>query len=255
MVNREVFAETVLPSIESFYSKLKFEGITEKQYARAQQMWKRYNCKTLEDYHNLYLKLDVTLLADVMQNFRRMGLREYRLDPAHCWTLAGYTWHCCLRMTNMQLELITDPNIFLMFENSIRGGVSTVSNRYAKANHKYLDDFDPSLPSTYIVGYDVVNLYGYAILNKLPCSNFRFVEEPEQFDFQAVDVEGDTGYLLEVDLTYPCKLHNLHSDFPLAPEHMKVTPQMLSDYNTNPNFRGQTSLIPNLFDKKITFCT
>jgi len=70
----------------------------------------------------------VSLLADCMENFRRVGIQEYGIDPAHCWTLAGYTWQCCLKMTNLELQLITDPNIYLMFENAIRGGVSTVSN-------------------------------------------------------------------------------------------------------------------------------
>jgi len=249
LTNRDVFEQTSLPPRESFYSQLKMEGISEEQYERAQLMWNRYGCQNMQHYHDLYLTLDVKLLADVMENFRRVGLQEYGLNPAQCWTLAGYTWQCCLKMTKMQLQLITDPNIFLFFENAIRGGVSTVSNRYAKANNKYLNKFDSSQPSSYILSYDVVNLYGYCMLSKLPCGKFRFLDEPEKFDYRSVQVDGDTGYLLEVDFVYPTELHDVHSDLPLAPQHMKVTPEMLSDYNTDPNFRGQTSLIPNLYDK------
>ena len=224
MTSRDVFQQTSLPPISEFYSKLKMEGISKEEYERAMRMWSTYGCKNMQDYHDLYLKLDVTLLADVVANFRRVGIEEYRIDPAHCWTLAGYTWECCLKMTKLELELITDPNVFLMFENAIRGGVSTISNRYSKANNKYLSDFDSSQPSSFIISMDVVNLYGYCMGFKLPCGNFRFVDEPYKFDFRTVDLEGEKGYLLEVDLTYPPELHDVHSDLPLAPEHITVTP-------------------------------
>jgi len=110
-------------------------------------MWRRYNCKTLKDYHDLYLTLDVTLLADVFENFRNMSLREYKLDPAHSWTVPGFAWNCALKMPKVELKLLTDPDTFLFFENSIRGGISTVSHRYAKANHQYLPDYDPNTQS------------------------------------------------------------------------------------------------------------
>jgi len=90
----------------------------------------------VEDFHNVYVKLDVVLLADCMENFPQVGIQEYGIDLAHCWRLAGYTWQCCLKMTNLELQLIADPNIYLMFENVIRGGVSTVRNRHSKANNK-----------------------------------------------------------------------------------------------------------------------
>jgi len=86
-------------------------------------------------------------------------------------------------MTNLELQLITDPNIYLMFENAIRGGVSTVSNRYSKANNKYMSDYDSSQPSSYIMSLDVVNLYGYCMSIKLPCGNFRFIDKADKFDF------------------------------------------------------------------------
>jgi len=125
-----------------FYSKLKMEGITEDEYKRAQEMWDTYKSENMPDFHDVYVKLDVVLLADCMENFRHVDIQEYGIDPAHCWTLAGYAWQCCLKMTNLELQLITDPNIYLMFKNAIRGWVSTVSNRYNKANNEYLSDYD-----------------------------------------------------------------------------------------------------------------
>ena len=250
MIGRDVFKQTSLPPMEAFYSKLKMEGITEYEYKRAQEMWTTYKCKNMQDFYNVYVKLDVVLLADCIENFRRVGMQAYGIDPAHCWTLAGYTWQCCLKMTDLELQLITDPNIYLMFENAIRGGVSTVSNRYSKANNKYMSDYDSSQPSSYIMSLDVVNLYGYCMSFKLPCGNFRFIDEPDKFDFRSVDLDGEKGYLLEVDLSYPPEIHDAHSDLPLAPEHITVTPQMLSEYNsTDDTFRGQTCLVPNLRDK------
>jgi len=126
ITGRDVFKQTSLPPMDAFYSILKMEGITADEYKKAQEMWSTYKCKNMQDFHNVYVKLDVVLLADCMENFRRVGMQEYGIDPAHCWTLAGYTWQCCLKMTDLELQLITDPNIYLMFENSIRGGVSTV---------------------------------------------------------------------------------------------------------------------------------
>jgi len=190
MTSRDVFKQTSLPSMSTFYSKLKMEGITEDQYKRAQEMWYTYKCENMEDFHNVYVKLDVILLADCMENFRRVGIQEYGLDPAHCWTLAGYTWQCCLKMTNLELQMIADPNIYLMFENAIRGGVSTVSNGYSKAKNKYLSNYDLSQPSLYIMSWDVVDLYSYCMSFKLPCGNFQFINEPDKFDFQAIDLNG-----------------------------------------------------------------
>jgi len=250
MTSRDIFKQTCLPSMSEFYSKLKMKGITEDEYKRAHEMWDTYKCKNMQDFHDVYVKLDVALLADCMENFPRVDIQEYGIDPAHCWTLAGYTWQCCLKITNLELQLITDPNVYLMFENAIRGGVSTVSNRYSKANNKYLPDYDSNQLSSYIMSWDVVNLYGYFMSFKLPCGNFRFIDEPDKFDFQSVDLDGEKGYLLEVDLSYPPELHDAHSDLPLAPEHITVTPQMLSEYNSaDDTFRGQTCLVPNLWDK------
>jgi len=250
MTSRDVLKQTSLPSMSEFYSNFKMEGITEDEYKRAQEMWDTYKCKNMQHFHDLYVKLDVVLLADCMENFQCVGIQEYGIDPAHCWTLAGYTWKCCLKTTNLELQLITDPNIYLMFENAITGGVSPVSNRYSKANNKYLSNDDSTQRSSYIMSWDVVNLYGYCMSFKLPCSNFQFIDEPDKFDFRSVDLDGEKGYLLEVDLSYPPELHEAHSDLPLAPEHITVTPPTLSEYNSvDDTFRGQTCLVPNLRDK------
>ena len=144
-------------------------------------MWRRYDYKTLKDYHDLYRTLDVTFLANVFENFRTMALREYKLDPAHSWTVPGpgFAWNCALKMSKIELELITDPDMFLFFENSIRGGISTISHCYAKANNKYLPNYDANSLNQFILYLDANNLYGYSLSKPLPVGKYRFLEHPE----------------------------------------------------------------------------
>ncbi len=141
-----------LPPRDAFYSELNEEGITEEEYARAQTVWSTFQCLTFKDYHDLYLKMDVLLLADVFENFRNVALANYCLDPALYLTTPSLTWDACLKYTRVELELITDPEIFLFFESGMRGGISVISNRYARANNPYLkpDDYDISQPNSYI---------------------------------------------------------------------------------------------------------
>ena len=104
----ERFNETSLPKKESFYSKLNDEHITEDEYAHAQTVWDTFECKTLGDYHDLYVKTDVTLWADVFENFRKLCLEQYGLDPAHYFTSPGLSWDALLKKTGVNLELFTD---------------------------------------------------------------------------------------------------------------------------------------------------
>ena len=124
-----------------------------------------------------------------------------------------------------------------------------MSHRYAKANNEYLPDYDPNLLSQFLIYLDANNLYGYALSEPLPVGKFRFLDDPENFDVDSVDCDGATGYVLEVDLEYPDHLHDTHNDYPVAPEHMTVTKNILSDYNRDSLFVGQSSLILNLHHK------
>ena len=119
--------ETALPPRESFYSKLSEEECSEADYIHAQNVWSKFNMKTLQDYHDLYLTTDVLLLADVFETFRDLSMRYYGLDPAHYYTAPGLSWDACLKMTKIRLELLTDIDMLLMFERSLRGGVSTIT--------------------------------------------------------------------------------------------------------------------------------
>ncbi len=147
--------ETQLPKIEAFYSSLTGESITTEDYKHAQNVWKTFNMKTFGDYHDLYNKSDVLLLADVFENFRKVCKKNYELDPCWYYTAPGLAWDACLKLTKINLELLTDPDMLLMVESGLRGGISMISKRHAEANNKYMSEkFDSSKPSKYIVYHD-----------------------------------------------------------------------------------------------------
>ena len=116
--------ETKLPPKEAFYSKLNDKEISDKDYEHAHNVWKTFNCQTLQDYHDIYLKSDVLLLADVFENFRKKCLKVYELDPCHYYTAPGLAWDACLKLTKQELALLTDYYMLMMFEKGIRGGIT-----------------------------------------------------------------------------------------------------------------------------------
>ena len=129
MNSLERFKENKLPPKESFYSKLDNEGISDKDYAHAQKVWRVFKMEHFQDYHNLYNETDVLLLADVFENFRDICMKNYKLDPAHYYTAPSLSWDACLKMCDVKLELLSDIDMLLMVEKGIRGGVSMISNR------------------------------------------------------------------------------------------------------------------------------
>jgi hypothetical protein len=232
---------TELPPKDAFYSKLDEEDITDEEYERAQNVWTSMGCQNFKNYHDLYLTTDTLLLADVFENFRDVSMTTYRLDPAHYLTTPSLTWDACLKYTNVELELITDPEIFLFFESAMRGGISAISNRYARANNPYLEpkDYDSSQPHSYIYYLDANNLYGWAMSQCLPVGGFRFLPEEEisKIDFANVPDDSETGFVVECDLEYPSELHETHNDYPLAPDHVMVTEAMLSPFCKSMNVK------------------
>ena len=128
----ERFNETQLPSIDKCYSNLSNENITQKDYEHAQKVWKEFSCKTLRDYHDLYLKSDVTLLADVFQTFRKTCMNTYKLDPLHYYTAPGLSWDALLKYTKIDLELLTDIDMHLFIEKGMHGAYVWCQNDMQK---------------------------------------------------------------------------------------------------------------------------
>src|SRR5688572_29954288 len=251
--------ETSLPSQDRFFSRLTDENIGDDDYFHAQVVWSTFDMDTMRHYHDLYLECDVTLLADVFEEYRKMSLNYYKLDPLHYVSSPGLSWDACLKMTNVSLELITDPDQYLFIEKGMRGGVSMISHRYAKANNRYLaQGYDENAESSYIMYLDCNNLYGFAMCEPLPTGKFRFLDSHEisEFDLQSKTDDDSKGFILEVDMEYPPHLHNPHNDYPLAPEKMAITEEMLSPYARElaGKLGVKTSnkiekLVPNLYPK------
>ena len=239
MDNIEKLKDTKPPPQKAFYSKLAGKGINNYNYNHVLKIWETFKIKSLKEYHEVYNKTDVLLLADVFEKFRDLCLKNYKLDPVYYYTTPGLAWDAMLKMTGVNLELLSNVDMLLMIEKGIRGGVSMVSNRYGKVNNKYMKDFNKNEPSKFLTYLDTNNLYGVGMSEKLPVGGFKWMTNKEienLFNNQIVQVWNKNPCILEVDLIYPEELHDLHNDYPLCPERVECD-------------RGVKKLIPNLRDK------
>ena len=230
------FEETRLPPIDAFYSNLNMSSISEDNYQHTQRVWEEFGIRDLGDYHDLYLRTDLVLLANVYEAFGDTCLRHYKLDPAHFYTSPGLAWKACLKCTGIKLEFLTDPDMLLMFEWGIRGGITQAVCKYASANNIYMgNEFGPKSESSYLQYLDANNLYGWAMSQPLPTGGFEWVDvNPDETSELATRT--DKGYILEVDVSYPKDLHNSHNDLPSMCERMEIN--------------GVEKLVPNVTDKK-----
>ena len=219
------FNEKIIPSKELFYSNLTLENISEVDYMLANNVFKTFELNNLGEYHDLYIKSDTLLLADIFENFRQSCLKNYELDPAHFVSLPGLAWQACLKKTNVELELLTDYDMLLMIEEGIRGGICHAIQRYAKANNKYMKDYDKKKKSSYNQYLDANNLYGKAMIEKLPVRGFKWINDIFEINEKFVknyNKNSYNGYILKVDVDYPNELQNLHSDLPFLPERIVI---------------------------------
>ena len=254
----EKFNNRELPTKDQFYSILNDEHITDDEYDHAKKVWDTFYIKTMGEYHDLYLISDVLLLTDVFENFRKTCMQYYKLDPCHYFTSPGLSWDAMLKMTNIKLELMTDIDMFQFIEKGMHGGVSYIANRYGNANNKYMKQYDEKEPSKHIMYLDANNLYGWAMSQYLPTGNFKWMTDKKisKIDPGKYKADGKKGLILEVDLEYPKELHDLHNDYPIAPEKVKVSNDMLSAYckkiakKYNISTGLVSKLIPTLRDKK-----
>ena len=255
MDNFKKFEDNRLPKKEDFFSLMNDEHITDEEYQHAQNVWNKFGLSSMGEYHDLYLKSDILLLADVFENFRKACQQYYELDPAHYFTTPGLSWDAMLKMTETKLELMSDVDMFQFIEKGMRGGISYIANRYGKANNKYMKEYDEKASSKYIMYLDANNLYGWAMSQYLPTGGFKWLSEKE-VNLSKFDDNSEKGLILEVDLEYPKELHDLHNDYPLAAEKIKVTENMLSPYcqkiaeQFGVKIGLVEKLVPTLFNKE-----
>lgn len=209
-----------MPSKDVFYNLLTDEGITDESYTHAQKVWNTLKIRSVGEYHDLYLKSDILLFADIFENFRKTCLQYYKLVHCHYFTSPGLSWDAMLKMTNVQLELMTDIDMFQFIEKGMPGGISYIANRHGEANNKYMTGYDSSKPSKYIMYLDANNLYGYAMSQCLPTGGFKWMtkKQTEKVNLATSVADRKKGMIMEVDLEYPSSLHKLHNDYLLAAE-------------------------------------
>ena len=172
--------------------------------------------------NHLYLKTDVLLLCDVFETFIGVCLKDYGLDPCHYFSSHGFSWDAMLKMTGIQLEKINNINAHLFLEKGMKGGVSYISKRYSKSDE-----------NTEIMYCGMNNFYGTVMsFSYLPYGGFKFLREKEinVFDLGSIAENSLAGYILKVDLEYCKELHDLHNDYPLCPETIEISSDMLSRY-------------------------
>ena len=243
----------IISSKESFYSNLTLENISQTDYAHANNVFKKFNINNSGEYHDLYVRSDTLLLADIFENFRQSCLKIYELDPAHFVSLPGLAWQACLKKTNVELELLTDYDMLLMVEEGIRGGICHAIQRYAKANNKYMKDYDKKKKPSYIQYLDANNLYSKAMTEKLPVRGFKWVNDFYQIDEDFVkdyNKNDNKGNILDVDIDYPSKLQNLHSDLPFLPERMIInnTKKLVCNLNDKKNYIVHINVLKQALD-------
>ena len=200
------------------------EDITAKDYTHAQKVFEELKLKSHGGYHDLYVQSNTLLPADVFGNFRNKCIEIYQLDPAYFLSAPGLAWQACLKKTVVRLELLTNIDMLLMVERGIRGGIYHAIHSYAKANNKYMKNYDKNIESSYIMFLDANNLYGWAMSEKLLVNGFEWVEELSEFEERFIknyDKNSDKGYILEVDVKYQKNVFNLHKDSPFLAERKK----------------------------------
>ena len=208
------------PLVEDhYYNKLNQKGITKEDLKHVKKVCDTFKIKNLGEYHDLYVQSDTALLADVFENFRDKCIKIYELDPAHFLSAPGLAY---LKKTKVELELLTDNDMLIMFEEGTRGRMCQATHRYAKANNKNMKNHDKYKKLTYLEDLDANNLYGWPMSQKLPVGDFKWIEEDDISKFDEQFIKNYDENSDKVDVQYPKNLHKLHSDLPFLLETMKI---------------------------------
>ena len=168
----------------------------------------------------------------MFEKFIKMCLDYYGLDPCHYFSNSGLSWDAMLKMTDVELELISGTDMHLFIEKGMKRGILYIAKRYSKANNKYRKNYDSSKESVFIIYLDDNNLYGWAMIQYLPYGGFKRFSKKEidKFDLNSIGENSSIGYMLEAHLEYPDELHDSHNDFQLAPKKLDISQNILSQY-------------------------
>ena len=250
------YDELQLPEKQKFFNKLNNKNISNEDYKHALNVFKTFKCKDLLDYSILYLKTDICHLSDVFQKFSNFAYETYNIDPRHSYTLPGFSWQSMLKMTKIELELISDSDMYLYLMDCIRGGICVVNKKHVKADNIYTrkvhdESSDKKLKkklktnnsNKFIMYLDANNLYGLSMSKPLPYKNFKWSNN------LTLDHNNLQTGIYEVDIEIPKELHDKFVDYPLCPEIKNISEDMLSEYQKYLN--DKLNIKYNEKDKKL----
>ena len=234
---------------EDYWSTLNQSYPCEDDIKRTQQLIDTYNITTAQELTELYLKMDVLQLTDVFENFVEKSTLEYGINPLYSYSLPGYTWKAGLKLTKIKLDFIKDKQLLLLLENNIRGGISSVMGpRFIESNE-----------NTKLLYIDANNLYGWAMSQYLPTSEFEKLQPPEAYileqiveDWRFIPDNNEFGYFIECDLEYRAEIKEKTENFPLCPYQTKADPNLFSEYMNKvkqPNYKPTEKLKCDLTNK------
>ena len=163
---------------------------------------------------------DVLLFANVFEKLLGTCFNFYKLDSGNYFSSPGLSWDAILKMTGVKLEKILDIDMNLFVEKGLRGWISYIAKRYSEVNNKYLKVSDPTKPSKFISYNDMNPLHCWAMSGYLNYGKFKWLKIVDNFYLNSVIEKRSIGYILEVDLKYPDKLHVLHNDYPLPQKNL-----------------------------------
>lgn len=249
-----------LPPIEAFYSKLKNANISADMYQAANDIYKIFNCKTLEDYLRIYNILDVGTTIDALEEHRRLSFKHLKLDRLAFVTLPSAAFRSAMASSKQKLEYVKNIDAHILITKAIRAGICTNPQRYTERNQPGELNYNPEKPLKAIAFLDVSSMYLWAQTKKLYHGGLRKLSEEEVMAFKIMetDTEGEKGYLLRVRAKYNNSLHNLHNDLPFLPEKICLDKYLASDLQKkmckeNPqltSYFGKEAYLLTLYDKE-----
>ena len=246
------------PSIDNFFNDLTNSSCSLDDYNFALKVYSSFNCKNLYEYTILYNHTDTLILAEIMMVYRKIIQEHFQMDINHFLGIPGLSFNIMLKVSKVQLELISNPEICNFFRKSIRGGMSFIATRRAKSDYTNSDVENCNKRMTHIRYIDGNNLYGSQMLFDLPTGDYKlenkdFIKRIEKrLRYKEPIYMNERGMFLEVDLEYPNDIHSQHGDFPLAPERYKVTYDQLSPLNQSLYGKMKTNdLIKNYTEEKL----
>ena len=235
--SKDKYDELQLPKKEKFFNNLNNKNISNEDYKHALNVFKTFKCKDLLEYSELYLKTDNCHLSDIFQKFSNFAYETYNLDPRHSYTLLGFSWQSMLKMTKIELELISYSDIYLYLMDCIRGGICVVDKKHVIANNIYTrkvhdESSDKKVKkklkandlNKFIMYLDADDLYGHSMSKPLPYKNFKWSND------LTLDPKNLQRGIYEVDIEIPKELHDKFKDYPLAPEIKSINEDMISEY-------------------------